>query len=256
MNELIIKQITVSGLDELKAQVAKDVVKYNNLVIITPDDATKARNTRASLNTFRTEVDNARKKVNKDIKAAVDEILELIDEPIDAIDKQIKAIAEAEKQKRQAEIEAHFEILNSPVSLERIQDPKWLNADTSTKAWKEALEGKIRKINEELKLCELLAPENYEALKQEYLQVLDIATAKANYDCKKAAQDAASAIEAARVTQQPIQEAQTASEPTITTQAASETFSITLKAVMSPNALYRLESWMDAMKIAYTIEKK
>ena len=235
MNELM-KQITVGGLDELKAQVAKDVVKYNNLVIITDEDASKARNTRATLNTFRTEVNQARIKVNKQIKEAVDEIIELIDEPIAAIDKQIAAITEAAKQKRQGEIEAHFQTLDSLVPLERLQDPKWLNANTSTKAWKDDLEGKVKKINDEYKLLDILGASNPEALKEEYLKVLDIATAKSNYDRAQAAQDAASAIEASKVTQE-----QTPGTET-TPQGTSDTISITLKAVMSENALYRLES--------------
>lgn len=247
MNEIVMKgHITIGGIQELKKQVELDVQKYNNLVVTSADEASKARNTRSMLNTFRTAVDSERKRINKDIKASVDEILEIIDKPIRHLDEQIKIQDEKEQAETRAEIEEYFMTLDSLVELDRLWNPKWLLKSSSMKAAKEELESKVNKINDEFKLLDLFGVADIEALRKEYLKVLDVAQAKNAYEAKQAVSQPVT----------PTTGPTPMFDPLEAPQDAPEQHSVVLKAIMSTNALYRLEAWMTSMKIAYTIEKK
>lgn len=251
MNEIVLKgHLTIGGIQELKAQVENDVQKYLTLVVTTPDEASKARNTRSMINTFRTAVDNERKRINKDIKSAVDEILAIIDKPIAHLDEQIKIQDDKEAAETKAEIEAYFMSLDSLVELDRLWNPKWLLKSSSMKAAKEELKIKVDKINDEFKLLDLFNVADIEALRREYLKVLDVAQAKAAYEAKQPVAQTSDPLAKQPSADQPYNPAN-ASSP-----EAPEQHSITLKAVMSTNALYRLEMWMTLMHVAYTIDKE
>lgn len=98
-------------------------------------------------------------------------------------DSQVKSFEEREKAEKKQGITDYFNSLNFRlVPLEKLWDEKWLNKGCTEKSWKEQLSGKVEKIKVDLAIISQMEAEDKETLKAMYLDCLDVATAKSQYD--------------------------------------------------------------------------
>lgn len=125
--------------EEVKSWVAARVQDYKTIAY-TADQAKDMKRDRADLNKLKAAFEDERKRLKKAcmepynrFEQQVKEITALIDEPIQLIDSQLSEIEERRKQLKQKEIEDLFGTIGFQdfITLERIMDPKWLNATVS-----------------------------------------------------------------------------------------------------------------------------
>ena len=103
------------------------------------------------------------------------EITALIDEPIQLIDSQLSEIEERRKQLKQKEIEELFETIGFQdfITLERIMDPKWLNATASLNKIEEQMKNLLFRVGTEVSTINSLPEFSFEAL-ENYKKTLDL----------------------------------------------------------------------------------
>lgn len=157
MFELKITQASFPAIEwnyeDLKQAVASAAKEYEN-VVFTPEQEGEARETRARLNRLRNALEDARKDLKaramKPVKAfeqGVKDVEAPLDKTIAFIDEQLSEMETARKAKKQAEIEALFSV-NCPkeldfLTLDKVEDPKWLNKTVSLLDIKEDIELKV-----------------------------------------------------------------------------------------------------------------
>lgn len=221
--ELIISSPTAEGFiktidwnhEEIKAEITEKVEIYKGLVY-DEDQVKEAKADRAELNKFKKAIEDKRKEVKQQCLAPyenfekqVKEIIAIIDEPVALIDSQVKAFEERQKQEKEAEIKEYFESKDfHGFTYERLADPKWLNAGTSMKSIKEAIDKKAEEIAADFELLNALEEYTFEAIETykncgdvraalaEAKRLTDLAKQKAEWEAKKAAEAAARAAEA------------------------------------------------------------
>lgn len=145
---------SIANFEELKAQLEQQLQKYKNMAI-TQDNIAAAKSDRANLNKLKTAVDDQRKAVKKQWAAYYAPFEEqckiltaMIDEPIRMIDAQLHSMDEEAKQKKYAELQAHFDAvcdLNF-LTLGRIVNPKWQNATCKVEKLKEEITETIGRV--------------------------------------------------------------------------------------------------------------
>lgn len=198
---------TIAGnFEELKAELAERLEHYNNLVV-TEDGIKEAKGDRAKLNKLRTAIDTRRKDIKKDYLAPyndfegkIKELTLLIDEPIKAIDVQLDAYEERRKQAKMEKIKEAYEENIEPtiediIPLERILDQKWLNATTSMKSVTEEIAGWQTRVNADLLALDTIEDEYKAAVREKYIETLDVSKAIAHRDKLKEAEEAFKARE-------------------------------------------------------------
>lgn len=187
--------------EELKAEIEAKMAEYKTLVF-TEQTVKEAKADRATLNKLKTAIEDERKRIKKlclapynDFESKVKEITALIDEPIGIIDKQIKEVEEAKRQEKSKQIEEIFNSIDFPpeLTLDRIRDPKWLNASVSLKSIREDMEELAKAITQSIKTLLELPQFGFEAAEY-YKQTWDfnqaIAEAKRMSEIQKAKQKA------------------------------------------------------------------
>lgn len=191
----------VFNFDELKAELTERLDHYNHLVI-TEDGIKEGRADRAKLNKLSQALDTRRKEVKKSclapyevFEAKVKELQTLIGAPIAAIDKQLEAYEEKRKQEKRAEItEAYDAIvpqeLREIIPLERIYSTKWENATMKMPAVEAEIEDRVKRTTADMMVLNTVEPEYALAVREVYMQTLDIQTAVAK---REALQRAAAA---------------------------------------------------------------
>lgn len=192
------------NFEELKAELAERLEHYNGL-IVTEDGIKEAKADRAKLNKLRTAIDTRRKDIKKeymkpytDFEGKIKELTLLIDQPIKAIDTQLESYEERRKQAKLEKIQdAYEETLNAwsstirdIIPLERILDPKWLNATTSMKSVGEDLENWAKRVNADLLALDTVEEAYQAAVREKYIATLDVSAALAHMDSLKAAEEA------------------------------------------------------------------
>lgn len=192
------------NFEELKSELAERLEHYNNLVV-TEDGLKEAKADRAKLNKLRTAIDTRRKDIKKeymkpytDFEGKIKELTLLIDQPIKAIDTQLESYEERRKQAKLEKIQdAYEETLNAwsstirdIIPLERILDPKWLNATTSMKSVGEDLENWAKRVNADLLALDTVEEAYQAAVREKYIATLDVSAALAHMDSLKAAEEA------------------------------------------------------------------
>lgn len=215
MLELVMKtdlrEATPSAIDfnfeELKTELAERLEHYNGLVV-TEDGIKEAKADRAKLNKLRTAIDTRRKDIKKEylkpyneFEGKIKELTLLIDQPIMAIDTQLADYEERRKEAKLERVKAAYlknipENLESIIPFERILDQKWLNATTTMKTVEDDLLDWTRRVNADLFVIDTVEPEYQAAVKQKYIESLDIASAMRHRDSLKAAEEAFRAREA------------------------------------------------------------
>lgn len=126
---------TIKNLEQLKAELAPRLEKYNNLVV-TEDSIKAAKADKSDLNRLKKTIDEQRKQIKKAylepyqiLENQCKEVIALIDAPIQAIDKQLKVFDDIEKNDKFAKIKATYLSCTPPawLTLEKILPEKWAN---------------------------------------------------------------------------------------------------------------------------------
>ena len=167
--------------EELKQEITATMQEYKSLAF-TEDNIKDAKADRAKLNKLRTAFENERKQIKKQcmepytkFEKQVKEIVALIDEPIALIDSQIKEVDDQKKAQKQKDIEQLFESLGFQnfVTLDKIFDPKWLNASVTMSKIEEQMKTQMFQIGHELETIRKLPEFAFEA-KELYKKTLDM----------------------------------------------------------------------------------
>ena len=219
VNEVAIPEKIDFNYEELKAELTSKVSFYETLVY-TDDQIKDAKADKANLNKLKKALNDERIRKEKEymqpfnvFKAQINEIIGIIDKPIAVIDEQVKAYDEKRKAEKQKAIEELFATIGFQnfVTLEKIWDPKWLNASVSMKSIEDQMKSKMYEIgNGVLTLSQL--PEFGFVATEVFKETLDInkaiseakrmseiAKAKAEAEARrKAAEEARKAAEEAR----------------------------------------------------------
>lgn len=181
VNEVAIPEKISFNYEELKAELTEKVAFYETLVY-TDDQVKDAKADRATLNKLKKTLNDERIRREKEytqpfneFKAQVNEIIGIIDKPIAVIDKQVKEFEDQKKAKKQKDIEELFAGMGfqSFVTLEKIWDPKWLNASTSMKSIEEQMRSRMYQIGDDVLTLHNLPEFGFEAT-EVYKQTLDI----------------------------------------------------------------------------------
>lgn len=176
------------NFDELKAELTQRLDYYNSLVV-TEDTIKEGKAERAKLSKLRETVEAKRKEVKReymapytDFESKVKELVAIIDAPIAAIDGQLKAFDDLRREDKRAEIRKAYETIvpadiQAIVPLERIFDPKWLNATVKTKAVEAELTAMVQQTEDDLQVLDMVEPEFAAAVRARYMETLNIGAA-------------------------------------------------------------------------------
>ena len=189
--QLISPQTFVNAIefnyDDLHKWITEQVEKYQNLTY-TDETIKDAKEDRASLNKFKERIDAARKDVKKrylepynNFEDKVKTLLKLIEEPAAAIDTQVKDYEERKKTEKKKQIEDYFNAtigdLSNLLTLDKIFNPKWLNATVTIKNVQTEIDQILAKVKFDLQTIKDLKSEWELTLIDTYLNTLDIAAA-------------------------------------------------------------------------------
>ncbi len=181
VNEVTIPEKISFNYEELKAELTEKVAFYETLVY-TDDQVKDAKADRATLNKLKKTLNDERIRREKEymqpfneFKAQVNEIIGIIDKPIAVIDKQVKEFEDQKKANKQNAIEELFATIGFQnfVTLEKIWDPKWLNASVSMKSIEEQMRSRMYQIGDDVLTLHNLPEFGFEAT-EVYKQTLDI----------------------------------------------------------------------------------
>lgn len=219
VNEVAIPEKIDFNYEELKAELISKVSFYETLVY-TDDQIKDAKADKANLNKLKKALNDERIRKEKEymqpfnvFKAQINEIIGIIDKPIAVIDEQVKAYDEKRKAEKQKAIEELFATIGFQnfVTLEKIQDPKWLNASVSMKSIEDQMKSKMYEIGNGVLTLSQLPEFGFEATEvfketldinkaiSEAKRMSEIAKAKAEAEARrKAAEEARKAAEEAR----------------------------------------------------------
>lgn len=201
VNEVTIPEKIDFNYEELKAELT-DKVKFYESLAYTDDQIKDAKADRANLNRLKKAFNDERIRIEKEymkpfeeFKAQINEIIAIIDKPMAVIDEQVKAFEEKRKAEKQKAIEELFDSIGFQnfVTLDKIQDPKWLNASVSMKSIEEQMRSRMYQIGDDVLTLIGLAEFGFEAT-EVYKQTLDInkaiSEAKSMSEIAKAKADA------------------------------------------------------------------
>lgn len=187
LNTALPKEIGFN-FEELKAELSERLEYYNGLVV-TEETIKEGKAERAKLSKLREAVEAKRKEVKRecmapytDFERKVKELVAIIDAPIAAIDGQIKAFDDLRLEEKRADIRRAYEAIvpgeqRDIIPLERVFDPKWLNATVKMKAVEEALTEIVRRTEGDLLALDAVEPEFSVAVRTRYVETLDIGAA-------------------------------------------------------------------------------
>ena len=219
VNEVAIPERIDFNYEELKAELTSKVSFYETLVY-TDDQIKDAKADKANLNKLKKALNDERIRREKEymqpfnvFKAQINEIIGIIDKPIAVIDEQVKAFDEKRKAEKQKAIEELFATIGFQnfVTLEKIWDPKWLNASVSMKSIEDQMKSKMYEIGNGVLTLSQLPEFGFEATEvfketldinkaiSEAKRMSEIAKAKAEAEARrKAEEEARKAAEEAR----------------------------------------------------------
>lgn len=173
--------------EEIKTEIVNALEKYQGITY-SLDDIKVAKDDRATLNKFKTALDNKRKDIKKKclkpyeaFETAIKELVALIDVPIEAIGAQVAKTEDAAKASKKTEIEAFFvenvAELDSILTFDMIFNPKWLNATAKVPKVLEELQGKLTQIRQDLLVIDALNSDHALQGKDYYIRSFDLSGA-------------------------------------------------------------------------------
>lgn len=283
VNEVTIPEKISFNYEELKAELTEKVAFYETLVY-TDDQVKDAKADRATLNKLKKTLNDERIRREKEymqpfdkFKAQVNEIIGIIDKPIAVIDKQVKEFEDQKKAKKQKDIEELFDGMGfqSFVTLEKIWDPKWLNASTSMKSIEEQMRSRMYKIGDDVLTLHNLPEFGFEAT-EVYKQTLDInkaikeaqrmaeiAKAKTEAEAKKKAAEETRKAEEERKAQEikeeqtvivpaePNEQAVTPPEPVQSADSTQERMVVRFEVLLTTEDAYALKEFFKSRNIEF-----
>ena len=182
VNEVAIpEEIKVLNFEELKAEL-KDKAEYYGSLLYTDEQIKDAKADRAMLNKFKNTANSERIRKEKEymnpfnqFKSQINELIAIVDKPIAVIDERIAAYNDEQKAQKKKAIEELFAGMGfqSFVTLEKIWDPKWLNASTSMKSIEEQMRARMYQIGDDVYTLSQLPEFGFEAT-EVFKQTLDI----------------------------------------------------------------------------------
>jgi hypothetical protein len=167
--------------EAIKKEVAEKVERYKNLVY-SEEQIQDAKTDRANLRKFVEALETKRKEIKKQclepyeaFEKQMKEIVGIVNEPILLIDTQVKNYEEQERKKKLDEITEIFNNGNFPdwVTFDMIRDDKWLNASVKMSTIRTEIEGKLKKITNDLDILANLPEFAFEAT-EVYKDTLDL----------------------------------------------------------------------------------
>lgn len=181
VNEVAIPEKIDFNYEELKAELSSKVSFYETLVYTDDQikdakaDRVKLRKLKDALNSERIRREREYMQPFNEFKAQINEIIGIIDKPIAVIDEQVKAFDEKRKAEKQKAIEELFATIGFQnfVTLEKIWDPKWLNASTSMKSIEDQMRSKMYEIGNGVLTLSQLPEFGFEAT-EVFKETLDI----------------------------------------------------------------------------------
>ena len=184
--------------EELKKELAVSLKKYKGLVV-TEDEITKAKATRASLNKVAKMIDERRKELKKEflkpyeaVEAQTKELVSMINEVNSTIDEQIKEFERQEKFKKTQEISTLWNSFEyEKVKFSQIFRDEWLNKTYSMKKIEEDMKAFIETVESGLKTIDSLIKDVNvaETIKAKYLIRLDLNCVIAEYEAEQRAKE-------------------------------------------------------------------
>lgn len=184
------------NFEELEQQLKQELKKYDYEV--TEDIIKQATKDKANINKFAKAIDDKRKEIKNqyceplvEFERKMNVLRDTAKEGYNKINDQIKAFDEQRKQEKQLEITEYFSSLDfNLVSLSKLFEDKWLNKTCND--WKEQLNTKIDRINQELDIINSfgLTDEEKLEIKGYYLECLDLTTARNQFDVQKECREA------------------------------------------------------------------
>lgn len=277
VNEVIPEKISFN-YEELKAELTEKVAFYETLVY-TDDQVKDAKADRATLNKLKKTLNDERIRREKEymqpfneFKAQVNEIIGIIDKPIAVIDKQVKEFEDQKKANKQKDIEELFASIGfqSFVTLDKIQDPKWLNASVSMKSIEEQMRARMYQIGDDVFTLSQLPEFGFEAT-EVFKQTLDInkaiseakrmseiAKAKAEAEAKKKAAEESRKAEEERKAKEikeeqtvPHEQAVTPQEPVQSADSTQERMVVRFEVLLTTEDAYALKEFFKSRSIEF-----
>jgi|GEM_PF-165548 hypothetical protein len=177
------------NFEELKKQLSDGLDYYNSLVV-TEDSIKGAKKDKAQLNKLKTALENARKDVKNQCLTPYEEfakqekeLVDMIDAPIQSISDQMQKFDDAKKQEKQDQIKAFYlaniHDLESLLPLEKIWNPKWLNATYKTADISDEITKTIFKIKNGINIIKAFGVDCEQQMLDKYLDTLDMSAAMA-----------------------------------------------------------------------------
>lgn len=283
VNEVTIPEKISFNYEELKAELTEKVAFYETLVY-TDDQVKDAKADRATLNKLKKTLNDERIRREKEymqpfneFKAQVNEIIGIIDKPIAVIDKQVKEFEDQKKANKQNAIEELFATIGFQnfVTLEKIWDPKWLNASVSMKSIEEQMRSRMYQIGDDVLTLHNLPEFGFEAT-EVYKQTLDInkaikeaqrmaeiTKAKADAEAKKKAAEESRKAEEERkakeikeeqrviVPTEPHEQAVTPPEPVQSADSTQERMVVRFEVLLTTEDAYALKEFFKSRNIEF-----
>lgn len=283
VNEVTIPEKISFNYEELKAELTEKVAFYETLVY-TDDQVKDAKADRATLNKLKKILNDERIRREKEymqpfneFKAQVNEIIGIIDKPIAVIDKQVKEFEDQKKVNKQNAIEELFATIGFQnfVTLEKIWDPKWLNASVSMKSIEEQMRSRMYQIGDDVLTLHNLPEFGFEAT-EVYKQTLDInkaikeaqrmaeiTKAKADAEAKKKAAEESRKAEEERkakeikeeqrviVPTEPHEQAVTPPEPVQSADSTQERMVVRFEVLLTTEDAYALKEFFKSRSIEF-----
>ena len=283
VNEVAIPEKISFNYEELKAELTEKVAFYETLVY-TDDQVKDAKADRATLNKLKKTLNDERIRREKEymqpfneFKAQVNEIIGIIDKPIAVIDKQVKEFEDQKKANKQNAIEELFATIGFQnfVTLEKIWDPKWLNASVSMKSIEEQMRSRMYQIGDDVLTLHNLPEFGFEAT-EVYKQTLDInkaikeaqrmaeiTKAKADAEAKKKAEEESRKAEEERkakeikeeqrviVPTEPHEQAVTPPEPVQSADSTQERMVVRFEVLLTTEDAYALKEFFKSRSIEF-----
>jgi hypothetical protein len=222
--EQFIKEISFNA-DEIKTELAQRLEKYNGLVY-SEENIKEAKADRATLNKFKTAIEDKRKEMKKmclapyeKFEIQIKEITAMVDKPILAIDSQVKAFEQIKQDEKLEGIKIYYADkigdLAKLVPFEKIYNPKWMNVTYKGSEIEKEITDLFVKVESDLKVITELQSEYELQIKDTYLKNFDLTAAL--QEKKRLEEQAAKMAEYQRLQKE--REAAASSEPKQTEEA-------------------------------------
>ncbi|RHS54065.1 DUF1351 domain-containing protein [Clostridium sp. AM46-21] len=279
VNEVAIpEEIKVLNFEELKAEL-KDKAEYYGSLLYTDEQIKDAKADRAMLNKFKNTANSERIRKEKEymnpfnqFKSQINELIAIVDKPIAVIDERIAAYNDEQKAQKKKAIEELFAGMGfqSFVTLEKIWDPKWLNASTSMKSIEEQMRARMYQIGDDVYTLSQLPEFGFEAT-EVFKQTLDInkaiseakrmseiVKAKADAEAKKKAAEESRKAEEERKAKEikeeqtvPHEQAVTPQEPVQSADSTQERMVVRFEVLLTTEDAYALKEFFKSRSIEF-----